>query len=216
MIRNEDFSRRDTTPLKFQHLAQLPIGVGTRGFTHRALRIRIAARRSDRDLVADIVKTRHYLERWPAPPRTLILSYLADLGGDGAAAMAMVAMLPTNYGAVMPALELHPCEVLQLVRCWRADDLGPQVAPDLMPEVLRRVVRQLGADWAAHKCENLQARPRLLVSYADPAVGHDGKLYLGAGAVALGGADKLCFAWALDKDLKQSLRSYAAARQERG
>jgi hypothetical protein len=210
-----NYSRRDTTAAKFFHFAQLPLGAGTRSFTHKNLSLRVAARRSDRDLVANIVRRRHYLERWPVPPRTLILSYLANLGGEGAAAMSMVAMLPTNYGALLPALGLHPCEVLQLVRCWRADDLDPKIAPDLMPEVLRRVVRRLAADWTETKCENLQALPRLLVTYADPAVGHDGKLYLGAGAVALGGDDKLCFAWALDGELKQPLRGYAAARKER-
>jgi hypothetical protein len=210
-----EHSQRDTTAKKACHLVQLPLGAGKRGWVHRALGMRIAESRSDRALVAEIVRERHYLQRWPAKPRTLILSYLADLGGEGAAAMAMIALLPTNFGALLPALDLHPCQVLQLVRCWRADDLGPLVAPDLMPEVLRRIVRRLSADWSALKCQNLAARPRLLVTFADPAVGHDGALYVGAGASALGGSGKPAFAWALDPLLKPSLRQYAAARMER-
>ena len=48
---------------------------------HSALRLRVAESTKDRALVADVVKRRHYLGRWPARPRTLILSYLADLAG---------------------------------------------------------------------------------------------------------------------------------------
>lgn len=195
-----DLSRRDTSHVKATHLTQLPLGFdsGKRGWVHRALTIRVAESRRDRALVSDIVLRRHYLRRKATPPRVLVLSYLASLGGEGAAAMAQVALLPCNYGGLLPALGLHQAEVLQLVRSWRADDLGPQVAPDLMPEVLRRVVRRVAADWSALKCANLQARPRLLTSFADPAMGHDGNLYTGAGAVPLGGKSKLLFAWALD------------------
>lgn len=100
--------------------------------------------------------------------------------------------------------------VLQLVRCWRADDLGPSIAPDLMPETLRRIVKRGAADWVTLKCQNLAARPRLLISFADPAMGHDGNLYLGAGAVPLGGKNKLLFAWPLDDSLRQPLRQFAA------
>lgn len=148
------------------------------------------------------------------PPLTLCLSYIGRLGGENAAAVAMVAMLPTNLGALMPTLGLHPCSVLQMVRSWRADDLTPDIAPDMMPEVVRRVVRRLPADRKDLKSQNLQAAPRLLVSYADPGSGvrHDGGLCLGSGAVALGTckSGRLLFAWALDTDLRVPLRSYAA------
>lgn len=205
-------SRRRTTHAQAAHLAQLPLGadLGRRSWVHRALSLRIAESRKDRAEVATIIRTRHYLRRWPAPPKTLLLSYLASVGGEGAAAMVTVAMMPTNLGALLPALGLHQAETLQLVRSWRADDLGPEVAPDLMPEVIRRVVRCLAADWTERKCQNLQAKPKLLVTWADPSVGHDGKLYLGAGGILLGGKNKLLFGWPLDPDLKPALRSYAA------
>jgi len=126
-------SRRDTSHAKTAHLAQLPLGadLGRRGWVHRNLTLRVVESRRDILLCSDIVLNRHYLRRRGVPPRVLTLNYLASLGGEGAAAMAMAAMLPTNLGSLLPALGLHQAEVLQLVRCWRADDLGPSVAPDL-------------------------------------------------------------------------------------
>lgn len=219
MLPSNQTSRQDTTWAKHAHLRQLPLAVepGSRRWVRDNLSIRVADSRADRAEVADIIRTRHYLRTWPAPPKTLLLSYIASLGGDGAAAAVMIGLLPTNYGPVLQALDLHQAEVLQLVRCWRADDLGAKVAPDLMPLVLRRTVRRLAADWADRKCANLVARPRLLVTYADPSVGHDGRLYEGAGAVALGrgSGGKLMFAWALDDTLRDPLRQYARARAER-
>jgi hypothetical protein len=220
-VAQNEVSRQDTTHLKVAHLHQQSLvgepPAGTRRWVHRNLSIRIAESRRDRNLVADIIRTRHYLRTWPAKPRTLLLSYVADLGGQGAAAMAMVALLPGNFGALLPALDLHQAEVLQLVRSWRADDLGPTTAPDLMPETLRRVVKRVASDWSDLKCANLKARPKLLVTFADPAVGHDGALYLGAGATPLGPgpSGKLAFAWALDPGLKVPLKMYAQARAER-
>jgi hypothetical protein len=126
----------------------------------------------------------------------------------------------------MRALSVHPCEVLTLVRLWRADDLGPDVAPDMTPEILRRLVKgcrrsqlpALADIWRATKLRpgGLRAVPRLLMTYADPSVGHDGATYLAAGASALGPgpSGKLAFCWALDPDLKLPLRSWAMARSE--
>lgn len=178
---------------------------------------------------AQLVREAHYLRRWPVPPRTLILSYLAELGqGTGPAALAMIALLPGGGQIhVAQALEVHPCSVLQLVRNWRADDLGPSVAPDLMPAVLRRVVGgcarskllPLAAEWTSRKCRpgGLWAAPRLLVSYADPDVGHDGGLYRGAGArfCGPGRGGRLLFAWALDPALQPGLDALALAAEER-
>lgn len=220
-LAHSEVSRQDTTYAKSAHLSQQSLlgepPAGTRGWTHRNLQLRIAESRQDRSEVANIIKMRHYLRTWPAKPKTLLLSYLADLGGQGAAAMVMVGLLPTNYGPVLRALDLHQTEVLQLVRSWRADDCGPETAPDLMPEVLRRIVKRVAKDWADLKCRNLKARPKLLITFADPSVKHDGGLYLGAGAVALGPgtSGKLAFAWALDPVLKPLLRAYAQARAER-
>lgn len=179
-------SRRHTTHLQAAHLAQLPLGadLGKRGWVHRNLSLHIAESRRDRAEVAEVVKRRHYLRRWPAKPRTLLMSYIGSLGGEGAAAVVMVGMMPTNLGGLLPALGVHQAEVLQALRSWRADDLGPDTTPDLMPQVLRCIVKRVAADWAERKCANLAARPRLLVTWADPSPGvqHDGQLYVGAGA----------------------------------
>lgn len=139
-------SRQDTTLGKARYLAaQMPLDArpGTRGWVHRALRLRVAEARRDRDLVAIIVRGRHYLGRWPA----------------------------------------------------------------------------LAEEWRARKCRpgGLWAAPRLLVAYADPAVGHDGGLYRGAGAAFCGpGAQgRLLFAWALDPALREPLRELGRAAEER-
>jgi hypothetical protein len=226
-----DVSRRDTTRVKVSYLRQLPLNarLGRRTWVHRALELRVADSRPDRALVADIVKRRHYLHTWPARPRTLILSYLATLAGvtpgdAGAAAAAVVALLPANY-RVRHALALHPCEVLTLTRCWRADDLQPHLAPDLMPEVLRRVVRgrrhhpSLRDVWCARKLRpgGLRAAPRLLVTCADPTVGHDGALYTAAGAIYCGpgATGKLVFAWGLDAVTDSDLKAFGQAVLDR-
>ena len=206
---------------------------GSRGWIHRAMRLRVATRRADRDLAAEIVKQRHYLAAWPARPRTKILTVLAALDGvtehprTGAAGLVMITLQPQQYH-VARALDLHQCEVLTLSRMWRASDLVPAVAPDFTPELLRRVVRgergrgplsDLATEWTRRKVdgERLRARPRLLATYADPAVGHDGATYVAAGAVACGAAKngKLLFAWALDPALREPLRQLGIAARER-
>jgi hypothetical protein len=232
-LSDRDLSRRDTTAVKVAYLGQLALAArpGSRAWVRRALSVRVAETRAERHLASLIVRERHYLEAWPVPPKRKFLSYLADLdgagGGDaGTAAMAMVALLPTNL-PLIPALGLHQCQVLQLVRLWRADDLGPAIAPDLTPEVLRRIVRgergrgelrALRDEWIARKLdERLVAIPRVLVTHADPEMGHDGGTYLGAGAVALGRGARgyLTFAWALDDEMRAALREYARAVAER-
>lgn len=220
-------SRRDTTLAKASYLEQLPLGaeLGRRAWVHRALRIRVADSTQDRSLVRQVLLERHYLGRWPAPPRTLILSLLAELAGcdpgpAGAAAVCTIALLPAAY-PIVALLGLHKVEALTLCRLWRADDLGPELAPDFMPELLRRVVRgcersalrPLAAEWSTRKLREggLRAAPRLLVTYADPEHGHDGAVYLGAGATPLGQgtSGKLGFAWALDPELRAPLRQLA-------
>lgn len=214
-----ELSRQDTTWAKHAHLAQLPLAAqpGSRRWVRDNLELRIAESRADIAEVSDIVLRRHYLRRRAVPPRTLVLTYLGSLGGRGACALAQVALLPANLRSLTQALDLHPCEVLTLTRCWRADDLGPDTAPGLMPLVLRRAVRRLAQDWTGRKCANLSARPKVLVTHADPEQGHDGGLYAGAGAVALGqgASGKLLFCWALDEGLRVPLGQYAQARAER-
>ncbi len=213
-------SRRDTTLDKARALGQLPLSFhpGRRSWVHSALYLRIAESRRDRGLVAEIVRQRHYAASWPCRPRTLILSYLADLGNGAAAGMVMVALLPGQYH-VTRALALKQYEVLTLVRMWRADDLNPRIAPDFTPEMVRRVVKRVRADWCARKLRpnGLRAHPKLLATYADPAVGHDGAVYLGAGATDCGMAasGKRLFAWALDPSLRAPLRALGCAVADR-
>lgn len=208
-------SRRDTTHERVRHLLALPLwGAGTRGWTHRTLKLWVAESRKDRTLVSDIVLRRHYLARRATPPKVLVMSYLGALeGGEGAAVMCQVAMLPGNLKPLLATLGLHPAETLTLTRMWRSDDLTPDVAPDLTPYTLRQVVRRLPTDWSERKCRNLEAQPRLLVTWADPAVGHDGATYTSAGATALGTTrgGKLLFAWALEEGLREPLRAYGRA-----
>lgn len=71
----------------------------------------------------------------------------------------------------------------------------------------------MAGDWVERKCAHLAARPRLIVSWADPAMGHDGALYLGAGVVLLGSESKLLLGWALDPELRAPLRQYAARQR---
>lgn len=226
-------SQRDTTARKVVYLGQLSLGAqpGRAGWVRRALRLRVVERRKDRDLCSLILRQRHYLQSNRMRPRTLVLSYLADLdgagaGSAGAAGLVQVALLPGSY-PVLPALGVEQYEALTLHRLWRADDLSPVVAPGLTPEFLRRVVRGersrgpllgLREEWSARKCRvgGLRAAPRLLLTYADPEQGHDGATYLAAGATACGPGKggKLLFAWALDATLKAPLRAWAAARAE--
>lgn len=265
-----DTSRRDTTHTFSPYVLSLMMDArpGSRAWVKRALQLRVVDKRSERDVAADIVKHRHYLRRWPVPPKTLVLSYLADLADvvprrhtTGAAGLVMVALLPGQYH-VAKALDVHKCSVLSFVRSWRADDLTPELAPNFMGEVIRRVVygercmrcrhrssdhdegqclgEGIGKDghalcgctqlthdglpdlarvWTWRKCRHggLWAKPRLLVTYADPAMGHDGELYLSAGAVPCGpgSGGKLLFAWALEPQLREPLRALGRAVMER-
>lgn len=229
---DSEVSRRDTTLSRVRYLAQLPLGapVGTQRWVRHALRIRVAENRQDRHLAAIIIRQRHYLGQWVAKPKVKILTYLAELAGcesseAGCAGLVTVTLQPGNYHAAK-ALEVHPCSVLSLSRCWRADDLGPAVAPNFSPELLRRVVRgergrgplgPLGSEWAARKMTGgLLAPARLLCTYADPSVGHDGATYAAAGAVdcGLSLSGKHLFCWALDPVLDEPLRKYAAAKRD--
>lgn len=231
----EGLSRIDTSLAKYRYIdGQLPLDcrLGSRAWVRRALKLRIAEKRKDRDLVADVVKRRHYLGGWPCRPNTLMMSFIADLAGlgpgkAGAAGVIVVSLQPTNT-AVRVALDLHLMEVLELNRMWRADDLTPDLTPDFTPEMLRRVVRGersrgplrgLREEWLERKCTNLRAEPRLLVTFADTTKGHDGATYVAAGATFCGVTeerrDKYVFAWALDPALRGALSTYGRAVEER-
>jgi hypothetical protein len=222
---HHEVSRQRTTRLRLDYIAALPLGAepGRRSWTYRALRVRIAESAADRALAADVVKRRHYLGRWPARPKTLILSYLADLDGvergpAGCAALVMFALLPGNFHAAR-ALGVGQLETLSLVRMWRADDLEPQLVPDFTPEVLRTCMRRVRADWTAKKLRpgGLRAEPRMVVTFSDPAVGHDGATYVAAGATdcGLAACGKRLFAWAIDPELRPALHRFGVAVRER-
>jgi hypothetical protein len=208
-----DSSRQDTTRRRVKYLCQVDIAdrPGKRAWVHQALRLTVAVERDDVALVNRIWKERHYLGRSPTPPKVKRMSYLGQLHGHGhdAAVAVTVALLPSASLPMqrLQASGIHACSVIELVRCWRADDLGPKIAPDLMPFALRRIVnggngvRSLAEEWTDRKVGGtLEALPRVLLTYADPALGHDGGLYRGAGAVCLGRTanGKLAFAWALE------------------
>ena len=225
-----DSSREDTTRQRAQYLLQLPllggVELGRRHWVEQALALRVVEGRADTALVNHIWMHRHYLGGQPTPPKVKRLSYLGQLtglepGDAGAAVACTVALMGSGSTAVQALrreLGLHPCSILELVRCWRADDLGLSVAPGLMLHALRRIVgggngvRSLAEEWSARKLTHgLTAEPLILLTYADPALGHDGGLYRGAGAVSLGatGTGKLAFAWPLVPGLREPLRRLA-------
>ena len=225
-----DVSRRDTTHARVRYLEQMPIMArpGSRAWVRQSLALRVVESRADVSMVNDIWLRRHYLARTPTGVRVKRLSIVGDLAGvtgsqAGCAVAVTVALQPSNsrvFQSLRAGLELHPCNVLELVRCWRADDLTPELVPDLMPYTLRRVVgggngvRGLGDEWNARKLTGgLEAPARLVLTYADGGMGHDGGLYKGAGGVYVGKTvnGKIAYAWALDAALREPLRAYGAA-----
>jgi len=80
MICTPDTSREHTShcPAQLEALfAPMPL---TRGQVHRALELRIGVG-PDVTMVGHIWRQRHYLQRWPCPPRTKLLHYVGDLTG---------------------------------------------------------------------------------------------------------------------------------------
>lgn len=223
MTYHPDTSRQDTTWAKSAHLAQLMLDFepGSREWVKRALRLRVATKAPDVRLINQIWLERHYLQRRPTGPRQKVLHYLGDLGWTGAAVAVTVALVPTNSlvaRCLRAALDVHPCSILELVRSYRADDLTPEVAPYLMPFTLARIVKGgngvkgLAAEWNARQLTGgLEARARVLLTYADPSLGHDGGLYKAAGGLFMGRTvnGKLGFAWALELELKEPMKAYA-------
>jgi hypothetical protein len=204
----------------------------TRGDVHRRLMLRVAESRRDVAAVNRVWMERHYLRRRPVPPKVKVLHIMGalqgvDAGDAGCACAVTVALLSGTasrvHRSLCAALDIHPCSVLELVRSWRSDALTPEVAPDLMPFALRRIVKggnglkPLAVEWNERQLNGgLTAPARMLLTYADGTVGHDGGLYLGAGAVHVGSTvnGKLAFAWALDPALADSLKAWARALKE--
>jgi hypothetical protein len=204
----------------------------TRGQVHRALSLRVAECPADVAMVGKIWLERHYLRRRPVPPKVKVLHVVGalagvDSGAAGCSCAVTIALLSGTasrvHRSMCAALDLHPCNVLELARSWRADALTPDVAPDFMPFVLRRIVkggnglRPLADEWNSRKLTaGLTAPARVLLTYSDGSVGHDGGLYLGAGAVCVGSTlnGKRAFAWALDAALTEPLRAWAGAVED--
>jgi len=181
------------------HGGRLMFNPRSRGEVHRVVRqwLRVARTPAEKRRVMDVWRHIHYLGRGGGnvfPPRTIRLSYYLDLPAlrpvphpwYPAAAVTIRFALP---GGVPADLGLKsPLEALEIARCFVADDLRYPHVVDLGPEILREVVRRMrqGDDWAEVVAGRVQWRPRWLLSFSDPAVGHDGGLYRGAGARCLG------------------------------
>lgn len=233
---HKSLSRVRTTLQTSAYLQQYPMWWQNRDkqrWAVTATRIRVVANdpgdynKRDVAIYSRIVREHHYLGRWPVKQGCKILAYLADLDGirpgrAGAAGMAMFALQPSRCW-LDSVLGLHQCSRLELVRCWRADDLNAEFAPFFFPHMLARIIKgnpaqglpSLADVWTQRKLNNgLSAVPRVLVSYADPSVGHDGGLYRAAGFVDMGeiGSGKRMFVYALDKELKRKVAIIARVR----
>jgi hypothetical protein len=219
--------RTSWTPLQLEMVSE--VSPMTRGQVHRRLALRVAEGRSDISMINRVWVERHYLRRRPVPPRVKVLHIIGDVAGvdagsAGCSVAVTVALLSGTasrvHRSLCAALDLHPCNVIELARSWRSDSLTPDVAPDMMPFALRRIVKggnglkPLAEEWNSRRLNaGLTAPARVLLTYADGSVGHDGGLYLGAGAVPVGRTvnGKLAFAWALDGSIAEPLRAWAGA-----
>lgn len=191
---------------------RLAFNVRSRGEVRRTIRqwLRMARTPAERRRVLDVWRYIHYLGRGGGsvfPPRTIRLSYYLDLPAlrpvphpwYPSAAVTLRFALP---GGVPADLGLEsPLQAVEIARCFVCDDLRWPTVPDLAPAVLRAVVRRMrqGDDWAEVVAERVKWRPRWLLSFSDPHVGHDGGLYRGAGAEYLGQlpGGKVVWGWPL-------------------
>lgn len=209
-------ARHSTTHAEAQYLGPYGRLAGnplSRSWVRQAVRqgLRVARTPAEKRRVMDVWRHVHYLGKGSGnvfPPRTIRLSYYLDLAvlrpephpWIPAACVTIRYALP---GGVPPRLGLEsPLQALEIARSFVADDLRWPHIRDLSPAVLREVVRRmrLGHDWQQVVRGRVKWRPRWLLTYADPAVGHDGAVYRGAGAVYLGQSvgGKLLFGWRLD------------------
>lgn len=171
----------------------------SRGEMHRVVRqyLRVARTPAEIRRVMRVWREIHYLGKGHGsvfPPRTMRLHYYLDLPAlrpvphpwyPAAAVTIRYALL----AGIPESLHLEsPMEALEIARNFLADDLRWPAVPDLAPEILREVVRRMrqGDDWAEVVAGRVHWRPRWLLTFSDPSMGHDGGLYRGAGAVHLG------------------------------
>jgi hypothetical protein len=109
-------------------------------------------------------------------------------------------------GGVPKVLGLEsPLQALEIARNFVADDI--RLIRDMSPTILREVVRRIkeGSDWASVVKGRVLWEPQWLLSFSDPAVGHDGGLYLGAGADYLGTlpSGKEVWGWPLTEEAQK-------------
>ena len=184
----------------------------SRTWVRQAVRsgLRVARTPDERRRVMRVWREIHYLGRGQADPigvRQIRLSYYLDLPclrpepapWIPAAAVTIRYALPNGVPAWLGLQS--PLQALEVARSFVADDLRWPAIRDLSPAVLREVVRRIrdGHDWREAVQDRVLWEPRWLLTYADPSVGHDGGVYLGAGARFLGesAGGKLLFGWPL-------------------
>lgn len=166
---------------------RLAFNVHSRSELRRTIRqwLRVARTPAERSRVLDVWRYVHYLGRGRGsvfPPRTIRLSYFLDLPAlrpsphpwYPAAAATLRFALP---GGVPAHLWLEsPLQAVEVARFFVCDDLRYPVVSDLAPAILREVVRRMreGTDWAEVVAGRVKWQPKWLLSFSDPAVGHDG------------------------------------------
>lgn len=155
--------------------------------------LRVAQSREERHRVAYVWKHIHYLARGRYPFReTTIINYYLDLPGwrhTPHEANIPAACASLRYCVLgVPWREMgceHPMDVMELARNFVADDVREirDFSPAILREIVRRMQRMDDWNWNNARLQNpVRTPPRWLVTYSDPAVGHDGGLYRGAGA----------------------------------
>lgn len=191
----------------------------SRGWVRGMVRqeLRVAKTPVEKRRVMDVWRHVHYLGRGKGgvfPPKTIRIHYYLDLPAlrplphtwVPAAAVTIRYALLTGGGSgwrdrlVDLGME-SPMQALEIARSFVADDLRYPAINDLSPSILREVVRRMrtGTEWQEIVAGRVQWRPVWLLSYSDPAVGHDGGVYRGAGAEFLGetSAKKQLWGWRL-------------------
>lgn len=191
----------------------------SRGWVHQTVRqwLRVARTPAEIRRVMDVWRQVHYLGRpdrgphWdPIGRKQLRLHYYLDLPAlrpeptvwyPAAALTVRFALrngIPDSLGLS------SSLQALEIARNFAADDI--RSIRDLSPEILREVVRRLraGTDWQEMINGRVLWQPQWLLSFSDPAVGHDGGLYQGAGAVYLGtrAQGKQVWGWPLTDQAK--------------
>lgn len=175
----------------------------SRSEVHRQIRqgLRVADSDAERRRVTECWRRIHYLgdpdraartPHWdPIGQRVIRLAYYLDLPALRPHPVPWwpAAAVTVRYSLVGAARKVglaSPLEALEIARVFVADDT--RVLPDFTPELVREVVRRTRAqaDWQATVAGRVKWQPKWLLSMSDPAQGHDGGLYRGAGAAYLG------------------------------